>query len=400
MHHRATALFAGTFASALFLNAGPARAIFHTWDISEVYSNDDGSVQFIEFEETQDFDGQHFLSFGTLTTDANAFPFTDLGSGETANKFFLVGTAAYAASAGAVAPDFVVPAQFFSVDGDTITFFPSPAGPVDAVTFTAADLPTNGLLSMSIERSPLPADEALPGPAAVNSPTNFAGEVGLVVPAGEFGLFAVLDAAQAGGGGRTGSGAGIFTVDTVAGTLSFQVAYEGLSDDEIPSHLHGPSLPGVPAAVVYPLPLGDLKLGSIDLVDLQAGAYPVADQIQDLLAGLWYANVHSIPFGGGEIRGQLTVLAYCFDGLDNDLDGLTDFPDDPGCRGSGSIREDPQCDDGVDNDGDSLVDLADPGCLGQSWVAREQHGCGVGGELALVLPTLIWLTVKRRAARR
>ena len=118
------------------------------------------------------------------------------------------------------------------------------------------------------------------------------------------------------------------------------------------------------------------------------------------MVGLWYANVHSIPFGGGEIRGQLTVLAYCFDGLDNDLDGLTDFPDDPGCRGSGSIREDPQCDDGVDNDGDSLVDLADPGCRGQSWMAREQHGCGVGGELALVLPTLIWLTVKRRTVPR
>ena len=32
-----------------------------------------------------------------------------------------------------------------------------------------------------------------------------------------------------------------------------------------------------------------------------------ASQETDLLAGLWYVNVHSTAFGGGEIRGQVLV---------------------------------------------------------------------------------------------
>ncbi|MCP5055220.1 MAG: hypothetical protein GY937_00680 [bacterium] len=53
----------------------------------------------------------------------------------------------------------------------------------------------------------------------------------------------------------------------------------------------------------------------------------------------------------------------CSDGLDNDADGWTDFPADPGCAASGSARENPACDDQVDNDGDGGVDLAsDLGC--------------------------------------
>lgn len=53
----------------------------------------------------------------------------------------------------------------------------------------------------------------------------------------------------------------------------------------------------------------------------------------------------------------------CFDGQDNDGDGLIDI-DDPGC-----IREEEtespdaaECEDLIDNDGDGLIDLADPGC--------------------------------------
>jgi hypothetical protein len=34
-------------------------------------------------------------------------------------------------------------------------------------------------------------------------------------------------------------------------------------------------------------------------------AYPLANQIADLENGLWYINIHSTTFGGGEIRGQI-----------------------------------------------------------------------------------------------
>ncbi len=53
----------------------------------------------------------------------------------------------------------------------------------------------------------------------------------------------------------------------------------------------------------------------------------------------------------------------CSDGIDNDSDGLIDFPDDPGCAGPQSPTENPACGDGMDNDGDLLVDFpSDPEC--------------------------------------
>jgi len=61
-------------------------------------------------------------------------------------------------------------------------------------------------------------------------------------------------------------------------------------------------------------------------------------------------------------------LAQCEDGVDNDGDGLIDFPADPGCDSPADNDEtDPvagaQCSDGLDNDGDGLIDFpADPGC--------------------------------------
>lgn len=55
-------------------------------------------------------------------------------------------------------------------------------------------------------------------------------------------------------------------------------------------------------------------------------------------------------------------LPMCSDGVDNDLDGDTDFPADDGCADAAQDFEDPACDDGVDNDGDGDVDLADGEC--------------------------------------
>ena len=58
--------------------------------------------------------------------------------------------------------------------------------------------------------------------------------------------------------------------------------------------------------------------------------------------------------------------AACNDGIDNDGDGLKDYPSDPGCSGKRDTSEKGNivCDDGVDNnDADSLKDWPnDPGC--------------------------------------
>lgn len=57
----------------------------------------------------------------------------------------------------------------------------------------------------------------------------------------------------------------------------------------------------------------------------------------------------------------------CDDGLDDDGDGLVDFPDDPGCTDARDASERSvayQCDNGLDDDGDLAIDFPnDAGCL-------------------------------------
>ena len=51
------------------------------------------------------------------------------------------------------------------------------------------------------------------------------------------------------------------------------------------------------------------------------------------------------------------VATYqCGDGIDNDGDGFTDYPDDPQCIASYDYSEVPQCRDGIDNDGSGAAD--------------------------------------------
>jgi len=68
----------------------------------------------------------------------------------------------------------------------------------------------------------------------------------------------------------------------------------------------------------------------------------------------------------------------CGDGVDNDGDGLVDWPSDPGCTDPSAGNESPGCSDGVDNDGDGLTDFpADPGCTG-AWSVNEDPECSNG----------------------
>ena len=65
-------------------------------------------------------------------------------------------------------------------------------------------------------------------------------------------------------------------------------------------------------------------------------------------------------------------LPQCGDKIDNDRDGLADFPNDPDCddaldTSESSSGKNPQCSDGIDNDGDKAIDYpADKDCLNSS----------------------------------
>jgi hypothetical protein len=117
-------------------------------------------------------------------------------------------------------------------------------------------------------------------------------------------------------GTRSGTGHGTVTVSN--NTLVVDVTYSGLSGTRNNSHFHAPAPRGASAGVVYGLggidtgngqTSGTIK-GVIPLVNGQYLGKTIAQQVEDIRAGLWYLNIHSSTFGGGEIRGQLDGFRF------------------------------------------------------------------------------------------
>ena len=81
----------------------------------------------------------------------------------------------------------------------------------------------------------------------------------------------------------------------------------------------------------------------------------------------------------GPMGSRTCQPGLCGDGIDNDGDGKTDFPFDPGCDSLGDDTEDnpatlPVCGNNTDDDGDALTDFpADYGC--SSAVATTEAFC-------------------------
>ncbi len=87
------------------------------------------------------------------------------------------------------------------------------------------------------------------------------------------------------------------TFDRKTRKLSYTVVHSGLSAAPTGAHFHGPAAMGQNAGVVVPFSSATSPIrGEATLTEAQAA---------DLLAGRWYANVHTSTHPGGEIRGQL-----------------------------------------------------------------------------------------------
>ena len=122
-------------------------------------------------------------------------------------------------------------------------------------------------------------------------------------------LSAVLDGAQANAGAGTGSsGTGVMniTLDDVTGDMSWSGSFSGLSGTFSVAHFHGPALSnqngGVQVGTAVNVDPGGLSGTSVGNATLSA------QQISDLVNGLWYWNVHSSVNPGGELRGNISVV--------------------------------------------------------------------------------------------
>ncbi len=158
------------------LAAPAAWATFHTYQIDELFSTADGSVQYVVLHEVFGANGQNLLTGHTLTSTAGAatktfvFP-NDLPGGmndgygmqpaPTAFTRVLIATQSFAAL-NLVKPDYVVPDGFLPLANGTVNY----AG-VDQVSYAA--LPTDGVTA--IMRT---------GAMQPNVATDFAGQSGSV----------------------------------------------------------------------------------------------------------------------------------------------------------------------------------------------------------------------------
>jgi hypothetical protein len=154
----------------LGLASSVAGASFESWAIDEIYSNADGTLQYIVLHETQGADTANTLTGQTLKathagiTKTFTFGF-DLPTTGTAGRRVLIATQAMAAL-HLVQPDYVIPERFLPTNGGSVQY------PGGNSVLNYANLPTDGVAAIFADGTTRP-----------NVATNFAGQ-SASVPAG------------------------------------------------------------------------------------------------------------------------------------------------------------------------------------------------------------------------
>ncbi len=104
--------------------------------------------------------------------------------------------------------------------------------------------------------------------------------------------------------GNVGNGTGTISgdYDSLTKTLNYSIAWQDLTTSVTNMHFHLGAA-GDSGGVELPVP------GPWSSPQVGSGIILSASQETNLLDGNWYVNVHTSDFGGGEIRGQVDVLA-------------------------------------------------------------------------------------------
>jgi Cu/Zn superoxide dismutase len=102
----------------------------------------------------------------------------------------------------------------------------------------------------------------------------------------------------------TATGFGRVNLNDTETQIIVSVDFAGLTSSQTVAHIHGPARPGVNAPVLFDLDPAPPQGGtSGSFTDLFFNITPA--QVVQLKQGLFYFNVHSTNFPGGEIRGQI-----------------------------------------------------------------------------------------------
>jgi hypothetical protein len=101
-----------------------------------------------------------------------------------------------------------------------------------------------------------------------------------------------------------GTGFGTLTLDDTTGMYTITGTFANLIGTTNNAHIHGPAPIGTPAGVVHGLTF-DFGVTSGNFSNGAGLTTFTPAQMADLIAGLYYVNIHTTHRPGGEIRGQL-----------------------------------------------------------------------------------------------
>jgi hypothetical protein len=115
----------------------------------------------------------------------------------------------------------------------------------------------------------------------------------------------------------SGTGTVTATLDSETKRLTWEGAYSGLSGPATAAHIHGSAAAGSNARLVFWISdnIGQCSQGECKSNN-EAKAQPLSSpfrgsaaltdtQVNDLMAGMYYVNIHTNAYPRGEIRGQL-----------------------------------------------------------------------------------------------
>lgn len=261
----------------LGLMSASADAVFHLWRMTEIYSNADGSVQFLEL--AVETDGEGLLAGHTLTSTAagvtRTFNFPSGLPSDTANKTMLIATQGFAAL-NLVTPDYIVPNGFFSAAGGSVNF-------ADVDVWNHPALPGG---AQSLGRN---------GSTATNSPRNFAGQTATITVV------------------QNTSGAPLNTIGSRGTVTTAAPMYGGftlVNATTVMIAVRGPSLQTL-GVTQNPLDAPGLRIfdaAGADLLFNSTGAPGIAACPASNTTAMYYANVRGQPLDARDSCSSSTSL--------------------------------------------------------------------------------------------
>ena len=82
--------------------------------------------------------------------------------------------------------------------------------------------------------------------------------------------------------------------------MSWKVTFRDLTSTVTGAHVHGPQRPGTNAGIQF-----DLAANGLNNQPLEGAVVLNDAQLEYLLSGRMYVNVHSTKYPAGELRGQI-----------------------------------------------------------------------------------------------